>query len=129
VTRIINAHARFKCVGVRFVVGTLVQLVYASAAQAGIDSMEKWHALDNTKFSLDKQGIELLRGSLGYPLNFAQPTVRCVVSGVHGLDAGSCNERFVVASRLWSEGMYVRSSSRTSYCSMNKANVDASSPS
>ena len=89
----------------RFVVGTLVQLVYASAAQAGINAMEKWQALDNTKFSLDKQGIELLRGSLGHPLNFAQPTVRCVVSGVHGLDAGSCSERFIVASRLWSEGM------------------------
>lgn len=49
--------------------------------------------------------MDLLRASLGHPLNFFKSTVRCIVSGVHGLDAGSCNERFVVASRLWAEGM------------------------
>lgn len=51
--------------------------------------------------------MDLLRASLGHPLYFLSSTVRCVISGVHGLDAGSCNERFVVATRLWAEGMYV----------------------
>jgi hypothetical protein len=82
-----------------------VQLVYESVATAGTGANENWSAFDTTKFSLDKQGMDLLRATLGHPLNFFQSTVRCVVSGVHGLDAGSCNERFVVASRLWAEGM------------------------
>lgn len=96
-----------KCAGVRFSVGRLVQLVYEHAAETGAQIGESWQALDSTKFSLDNQGMELLRGSLGHPINFAPASVRCVVSGVHGLDAGSCNERFTVASRLWAEGMYV----------------------
>lgn len=84
-----------------------MQIVYSNAAEAGAHAIENWQALDSTKFSPDKQGMDLLRGSLGHPLNFAQPSVRCVVSGVHGLDGDSCTERFVVASRLWAEGMYV----------------------
>ena len=95
----------FQCAGVRVAVGRLVQLVYDGAASAGNNAIENWLNLDTTKFSVDRQGMDLVRASLGHPLNFAQATVRCVVSGVHGLDAGSCHERFLVASRLWTEGM------------------------
>jgi hypothetical protein len=49
--------------------------------------------------------MNLIRASLGHPLNLPQPYVRCIVSGVHGMDNESCNERFIVASRLWEEGM------------------------
>lgn len=94
-----------QCAGIRFAVGRLVQLVYDSVASAVNTSAENWSLFDSTKFSLDKQGMDLLRASLGHPLRYAYSTVRCVVSGVHGLDAGSCNERFLVASQLWAEGM------------------------
>ncbi len=89
----------------RFAVGRLVQIVYDSAVSTGNAANEKWMALDTTKFTVDKQGMDLLRASLGHPLNFFSSTVRCVVSGVHGLDAGSCSERFMVAARLWAEGV------------------------
>ena len=85
--------------------GRLVQLAYESVNTQGHSSSENWLTLESAKFTLDKQGMELLRSSLGHPLNYFQSTVRCVVSGVQGLDAGSSNERFVVASRLWAEGM------------------------
>lgn len=55
--------------------------------------------------SSDMEGMEVLRASLGHPLFAYSYLVRCVVSGVHGLDAASAPERFIVASRLWSEGV------------------------
>ena len=96
-----------QCAGVRFAVGRLVQLVYNSAASVGKAANDKWMAMDADKFTLDKQGMELLRASLGHPINFVTSSVRCIVSGVRGLDVGSCGERFAVAARLWAEGMYV----------------------
>jgi hypothetical protein len=52
----------------------------------------------------DSQAMDVLRKSLGHPLDRAK-TVRCIVSGVHGMDAGSAPERLLVASRLWAEGI------------------------
>ena len=83
----------------------MVQLVYNSAGTVGKAANEKWMAMDAAKFTLDKQGMELLRASLGHQINFVTSSVRCIVSGVRGLDVGSCSERFTVAARLWAEGM------------------------
>ncbi len=73
-----------QCVGVRFYVGKLVELAY----------------LDATNQSA-KAGTS---ASLGYPLHLCT-SVRCVVASVHGMDSASTPERFVVASRLWLEGI------------------------
>lgn len=89
----------------RFFVGKLVELAYVDAALASPSNTGDWSALDGTKVGLDRHGMDVLRASLGHPLNMMGPTIRCIVSGVHGLDAGSSTERFIVASRLWMEGI------------------------
>jgi hypothetical protein len=89
------------CAGVRFSVGKLVELLYMDAAVSSPKeiSSEGWNTAE-----LDKQGIDALRRSLGHPLNYAE-SVKCVVASVHGMDAASASERFLVASRLWAEGI------------------------
>jgi serine/threonine protein kinase len=89
------------CAGVRFSVGKLVELLYIDAAVSSPKevSTEGWNTTE-----LDKQGIDALRRSLGHPLNYAE-YVKCVVASVHGMDAASAPERFLVASRLWAEGI------------------------
>lgn len=76
-----------------------------AAVSSRTASNESWSALDTTKFSLDKHGMEFLRASLGHPLNVMQPATSCVVSSVHGLDVGSSSDRFLVACRLWAGGI------------------------
>lgn len=90
-----------KCVGVRFFIGRFVELAYVDAALAKIDS----GALDqlNTSES-DAQAMDILRKSLGHPLSLAQ-TVRCIVTGFHGMDAACAPDRLLVASRLWAAGI------------------------
>ena len=87
----------------RFSVGKLVELAYVDAALASPSNTGDWSALDGTKVGLDRHGMDVLRASLGHPLNMMCPTTRCIVSGVHGLDVGISTERFVVASHLWVE--------------------------
>lgn len=89
------------CAGVRFSVGKFVELLYMDAAVSSPKeiSTEGWNTTE-----LDKQGIDALRRSLGHPLNYAE-SVKCVVASVHGMDAASAPERFLVASRLWAEGI------------------------
>jgi serine/threonine protein kinase len=89
------------CAGVRFSVGNLVELLYTDAAVSNPKeiSHEGWNTTE-----LDKQGIDTLRRSLGHPLNYAE-SVKCVVVSVHGMDAASASERFLVASRLWAAGI------------------------
>jgi hypothetical protein len=93
-------------VGVRFSVGKLVEQIYLDASLSNPNNQEEgWNGSDTSKFTLDKHGMDVLRASLGHPLNYYSYSTRCVVSGVHGLDAGSTAERFLVASRLWAEGI------------------------
>lgn len=89
------------CAGVRFSVGKLVELIYATAAVSGPKDLsnEGWNVSET-----DKQGVDVLRRYLGHPLDYIE-SVKCVVVSVHGMDAASAAERFVVASRLWMAGI------------------------
>lgn len=89
------------CAGVRFSVGKLVEILYANAIAPDPKdiSNEGWSGSE-----LDKQGVDVLRRYLGHPFNYGE-SVKCVVASVHGMDAGSASERFLVASRLWTAGI------------------------
>jgi len=90
------------CAGVRISVGKMVELVYLEASCTQ-NNNERWNELAQ-RSAFDSQSIELVRHSLGHPLQYSE-TVHCLVVSVHGMDAGSIKERFLVASRLWSEGV------------------------
>jgi hypothetical protein len=91
------------CAGVRFAIGKLAELLYLDVTLSVSD--DNWIPSELLqKSSLDKQGMDVLRRSLGHPLNYAE-TVHCLVASVHGMDAASAPERFLVAARLWSEGV------------------------
>ena len=91
------------CVGVRFFIGNIVELVYHAAALAG-RSVYNETSGGSSGDGADKQSMELLRRSLGHPLQFAPP-IRVIVASVHGMDDASIQERFIVASRLWNAGI------------------------
>lgn len=87
----------------RFSIGKLVELVYLEAAVAltKMASREKWSPADfNQKFASDPRAMDILRKSLGHPLNYAS-SVDCIIASVHGLDSESAQERLFVASKLW----------------------------
>lgn len=92
------------CTGVRFSIGKLVELIYGDAT-SNVQRLagDGWNELMQ-KSTIDKPGLEVLRESLGHPLQYSE-TIQCVVSSVHGMDTASTKERFVVASRLWQEGI------------------------
>ena len=87
------------CAGVRFSVGKFVELVYLDSTLSGSTDAptDNWNDVDN-------QGMDALRRSLGHPMSYSR-SVQCIVTGVHGMDAASKPERFLVASRLWAEGI------------------------
>lgn len=90
----------------RFFIGKLVELAYMDAALYSTNSTTEGLLIsDTTKFSLDKHGIDVLRTSLAHPFGLMQSTVRCIVTGVNALDGIDSAERFIVASRLWAEGI------------------------
>ena len=95
------------CVGVRFFIGNIVEMMYDTAALSGRNMYSEssgGSSSDITKSSADKQSMELLRRSLGHPLQFTS-MIRVIVASVHGMDDASIHERFIVASRLWSAGI------------------------
>jgi len=95
-----------QCVGVRFLVGKLVELVYLDASLASANSTTDNSLIsDSTKFSLDKHGIDVLRTSLAHPFSSIQSSIRCIVTGTNTLDGTDSLERLVVASHLWREGI------------------------
>jgi hypothetical protein len=95
-----------QCAGVRFLIAKLVELAYLDAALSSTNSTTEGSLIsDTTKFSLDKHGIDVLRTSLAHPFNLMQSTVRCVVTGINVLDGADSEERLIVASRLWVEGI------------------------
>lgn len=91
----------YKCVGVRFFIGKFVELAYVDAALAKVGSgaSDQWNTSES-----DAQAMDILRKSLGHPLSLAK-TVRCIVTGVHGMDAACAPDRLLVASRLWAAGI------------------------
>lgn len=92
------------CVGVRFSIGKLVELLYLDAASSNRrSSTDTWNELAQMS-SMNKQTVDLMRQSLGHPLQYAE-SVTAVVASVHGMDSASTRERFVVACRLWAEGI------------------------
>ena len=95
------------CAGVRFFIGNIVELIYHAAALSGRNVFSQSNggsSSDVTKSGGDKQSMELLRQSLGHPLQFT-PRIRVIVASVHGMDDASIQERFMVASRLWNAGI------------------------
>jgi hypothetical protein len=84
------------CAGVRFSIGKFVELIYLDATLSGRRDSVNWNASD--------VDIDALRRSLGHPFSYSK-SVQCVVASVHGMDAESTPERFLVAARLWSEGV------------------------
>ena len=94
-----------KCVGVRFLIGRLVELFYLEMSFSNKIVLESYDA--STKGSNTDPGLELeaIRGSLGAPLNVMPQPIQCMVASGNGLDTGTARERFVVSSRLWSEGI------------------------
>jgi hypothetical protein len=96
------------CVGVRFSIGNIVELIYRAAAlssQNATAETTRNSSSDVTTWSgAEKYSIELLRRSLGHPLHFT-PHIRVIVASVHGMDDASIPERFFIASRLWNAGI------------------------
>jgi len=95
------------CAGVRFSIGKLVELAYLDAALSGENdsSGEGWNKNDLLqKSGLDREVTDVLRRCLGHPFPYSN-SIQCVVASVNGMDASSTSERFLVASRLWAEGV------------------------
>ena len=91
------------CVGVRFSVGSIVEHLYKEACSA--DATVAVEALNVGEMSQgSRRDMELLRRSFGHPLGCGS-TVQCIVCSVHGMDTASIPERFLVASRLWANGV------------------------
>ena len=53
---------------------------------------------------MERHGIDFLRRSLGHPLKMST-SVKCIVASPSGMDSSSSSERFIVAARLWAEGI------------------------
>jgi histidyl-tRNA synthetase len=95
---VFDAHTQStipKCCGLKVSIGRLVELLYLETTLREIE-------LTNAETA---QGIDAIRSSLGHPLNDTPPPTQAIVASVHGLDNESVQHRFVVASRLWSEGV------------------------
>jgi hypothetical protein len=94
-----------KCVGVRFLIGRLIELFYGEMSLSNRQLLESYDA--SSKGSNNDIGLELeaIRGSLGAPLNAMPQPIQCMVASANGMDASTAKDRFVVASRLWSEGI------------------------
>lgn len=90
------------CAGVRIAVGKLTELIYLDATAYRRNPSDTWS--DSIQKLSDKHGIQLLRQSLAHPFSYAE-SVKVVVVSVNGMDTASCRERFIVASRLWAEGI------------------------
>lgn len=87
------------CAGIRFSIGSLCALVYLDAAivSENVLSSDDW---DVQKHISEKQGLEIIRQSLGHPFQYSI-SVSCIVASPNGMDTASTRERFLVASRLW----------------------------
>lgn len=79
-----------------------MELAYKDAT---IDAQGEKDIVDMSQsFSIERQGIDVLRRSLGHPLKLSN-SVRCVVASPNGMDSSSSPERLLVAARLWADGI------------------------
>jgi hypothetical protein len=95
------------CVGVRFSVGSIVEMVYLAATISGQNSFADGNGSSGSDIlqrGTEKQNMELFRRSLGHPMQFSSP-IRVIVASVHGMDEASASERLLVAARLWNSGI------------------------
>lgn len=93
-----------KCVGVRFAIGRLIELLYLETSIANKILLESFDALKGSNTDIGYE-LDAIRGSLGVPFNAMPQPVQCMVASFNGLDAGSAKDRLIVCSRLWSEGI------------------------
>ena len=93
-----------KCVGVRFLLGRLVELFYQETLLSNKMLLESFDGSKGSNTDIGHE-LEAIRGSLGTPLNAMPQPIECVVAGVNGLDIGTAKDRLTVASKLWSEGI------------------------
>lgn len=83
-----------QCAGVRFFVGKLVEIVYLQSTPR-----------DSSNISAnDPISMDVVRTYLGHPFSFAK-SVQVLVASAQGMDHESTPERFLVASKLWIEGI------------------------
>lgn len=93
-----------KCVGVRFSIGRLVELFYLEMSLSNKILLKSYDASKGSNADTGHE-LEVIRGSLGAPLNAMPQPIQCLVASDNGLDAETAKERFLVSSRLWSEGI------------------------
>ena len=93
-----------KCVGVRFTIGRLIELIYLETSLSNTILLESFDASKGSNTDV-RYELDAIRGSLGAPLNVMPQPIQCMVASVNGLDATTAKDRFIVASRLWSEGI------------------------
>lgn len=93
-----------KCVGVRFPIGKLIELFYLEMSLSNEILLKSYDASRGSTTDIGHE-LEVIRGSLGAPLNAMPQPIQCIVASDNGLDAESAKERFIVSARLWSEGI------------------------
>lgn len=85
------------CMGIRFFVGKLVECIFKESVITN----------NNANFSsteVIKDELDMMRKSLGYPIQFVHP-IQCIVASYNGFDAASLHERALVTARLWRHGI------------------------
>lgn len=93
-----------KCIGVRFFIGKLVELFYLEMSLSNKTLLKTFDASRGNNIDTGQE-LEIIRGSLGAPLNAMPQPIQCIVASDNGLDSETAKERFIVSSRLWSEGI------------------------
>ena len=107
-TALLNSYttARIpKCIGVRFSIGRLIELFYLEMSLSNKILLKSYDASSKGSNADTGHELEVIRGSLGAPLNAMPQPIQCIVASDNGLDSETAKERFVVSSRLWSEGI------------------------
>jgi len=93
-----------KCVGVRFAIGKLVELLYLESSLSNIILLESFDISKGSNTD-SRYGLDAIRASLGVPIDAMPQPTQCVVVSVNGFDTATAKDRFIVASRLWTGGI------------------------
>ena len=99
-----TAAAIPKCVGVRFSIGRMIELFYLETSLSNKILIESYDASKGSNADIGHE-LEVIRGSLGAPLNAMPQPIQCMVASANGLDTGTAKDRFIVSSKLWSMGI------------------------
>lgn len=93
-----------KCIGVRFAIGKLVELMYLESSLSNTKLQESFDVSRGSN-SDGESGLDTIRASLGLPISVMPQPTQCIVVSVHGFDTATTKDRFIVATRLWTEGI------------------------